>query len=197
MCQAVYIFIYLTTQFPHLPFSPPVTFSDLTIFLKLPIAFWRFHEPQHTFYVRFELLCFGCNHKGKEEVCTWPLTDLTFLLLTCFACQFCLRSPTSLLICYPICHLYTSLSVLLLPRLLFCGWTSLHFLPHVLTCSFQVYFLSLYCPQSTCLSTYFFCSCTFHITAWFSIICKFVSYLGTPLWSSASVWMKTKLFDSL
>ena len=193
MCQAVDIFIYLTTQFPHLPFSPPVTFNDLKIFLKLLITFWHLHDPQSIFYITLELLCFECKHKDKEEVCTWLIADLTFPLLTCFACQSALQSPTLL----PICYLYTSFSVLSLPRFLFRGWISLHFLPHVLTCSFEVYVFSPYCPQSTCLSPYFFHPCNFHITAQFSITCKFVSYLSSPLWSSASVWMKTKLFDSL
>lgn len=119
----------------HLPHNSVSTSSLLSpsylqwsydFFFKFLIAFWHLHDPQNVFKITFELLCFGCNYKDKEEVCTWLLADLTFLLLTCFACRSALWNSTSL----PICYIHTSLSVLSPHRFLFCGWISLHFLPY-------------------------------------------------------------------
>lgn len=119
VCQAVYIFIYL----PNFPFLLHLAYKSF----KWPIGFCHWHDPQNIFYIMFELFCFGCSLKAKEEECDWLFSNLILVPLTHFACLFILRSPTLL----PICYLYIFLSVLLLPKCLFCGWISWHFLPHL------------------------------------------------------------------
>lgn len=107
MCQPVHIFIYLTTQFPHLSFSSLVNFNDLILF-KLATPSQHLHSPQSIFYVMFEILHFRCNFEDKE-VHACLLADLILLMLSCFACQSVLQSTTSLPISYPFYYLYTAL----------------------------------------------------------------------------------------
>lgn len=107
MCQPVHIFIYLTTQFPHLSFSSLVNFNDLILF-KLATPSQHLHSPQSIFYIMFEILHFRCNFEDKE-VHACLLADLILLMLSCFACQSVLQSTTSLPISYPFYYLYTAL----------------------------------------------------------------------------------------
>lgn len=107
MCQPVHVFIYLTTQFPHLSFSSLVTFNDLILF-KLATTSQYLHNLQSIFYIMFEILHFRCDFEGKE-VHACLLADLILLMLSCFACQSVLQSTTSLPISYPIYYLYTAL----------------------------------------------------------------------------------------
>lgn len=107
MCQPVHIFIYLTTQFPHLSFSSLVNFNDLILF-KLATPSQHLHSPQSIFYIMFEILHFRCDFEDKE-VHAYLLADLILLMLSCFACQSVLQSTTSLPISYPFYYLYTAL----------------------------------------------------------------------------------------
>lgn len=107
MCQPVHIFIYLTTQFPHLSFSSLVNFNDLILF-KLATPSQHLHSPQSIFYIMFEILHFRCDFEDKE-VHACLLADLILLMLSCFACQSVLQSTTSLPISYPFYYLYTAL----------------------------------------------------------------------------------------
>lgn len=107
MCQPVHIFIYLTTQFPHLSFSSLVNFNDLILF-KLATPSQHLHSPQSILYIMFEILHFRCDFEDKE-VHACLLADLILLMLSCFACQSVLQSTTSLPISYPFYYLYTAL----------------------------------------------------------------------------------------
>lgn len=179
MCQPAHIFIYLTTQFPHLSFSSLVNFNDLILF-KLATPSQHLHSPQSIFYIMFEILHFRCDFEDKE-VHACLLADLILLMLSCFACQSVLQSIPHFPFLIPFI-IFTRLCViasLVLPPQL-----NLFASPRIcIKLSFQVsfvYFLSLCCPQSTYLSTRFFHLCTFHINAQCNIIYKFVSYLTIP-----------------
>lgn len=150
MCQAVYIFICLTTQFSHLPFSPPLSFSGIINVLNHQLIFASYKTPEIFFNLCLYFYALDADSKIRNRYVP-DCFQTRFHQLILLACLFC-ADPC----CFPdvtfthffLCYCFLSFSSE------FLGISS-----H--TCSVQVcfvYVLSLYCPLNMSILISFICA---------------------------------------